>query len=105
MIIGALALALGLGPAELAGAQEPPAADPVWATIASDLDRSVVAGDVDGMTTARNAARRRLEEAPAGEARARMSYLLAYANWRLLGADPAPGARLRVGARLPAAGP
>lgn len=86
----ALAIALGLGPAGLAAAQGPPAADPSWNAIVGDLDRSVVAGDVQGMTTARDAARQRLDEAPPGEARARLRYLLAYANWRLLGADPAP---------------
>ena len=88
--IGALAVVLGLGSAGWAGAQEPPAADRAWAAIADDLDRSVITGDVEGITAARDAARRRLEEAPPGEARTRLRYLLAYANWRLLGADPAP---------------
>ena len=88
-IIG-LAAVLGLGWTGVAAAQEPPAADPAWAAIVDDLERSVIAGDVQGMTAARDAARRRLEEAPPGEARARLPYLLAYANWRLLGANPAP---------------
>ncbi len=74
--IGALAVALGLGSAGWAGAQEPPAADRAWAAVADDLDWSVIAGDVEGMTFARDAARRRLEEAPPGEARARLRYLL-----------------------------
>ena len=88
--IGALAVVFGLGSAGLAGAQGPPAVDREWAAIADDLDRSVITGDVEGMTGARDAARRRLGEAPSSEPRARLRYLLAYANWRLLGADPAP---------------
>jgi len=50
---------------------------------------------MQGMTAARDAARWRLDEAPPGEARARLRYLLAYANWRLLGADPAPAGNAR----------
>ena len=88
-IIGASAIALGLGPAGLAAAQEP-AAGPAWAAVVDALDRSVVAGDVEGIAATRDAARRGLDEAPSGGARARLRYLLAYANWRLLGADPAP---------------
>ena len=88
-VIG-LAVVLGLGWTGWAGAQEPPAADQAWAAVVEDLDRSVVAGDVAGITAARDAARRRLAEAPPGEVRARLRYLLAYANWRLLGTDPAP---------------
>ncbi len=89
-LIGAFAVVFWLGSAGPAGAQEPPAADPARAAIAGDLDRAVVAGDVEGIAAARDAARRRLEEAPSGEAQARLRYLLAYANWRLLGTDPAP---------------
>ncbi len=88
-VIG-LAVALGFGSAGLGGAQEPPAADRQWAALVDDLDRSVIAGDAQGMTAARDAARRGLEEAPRGAAQARLRYLLAYANWRLLGANPAP---------------
>ena len=85
-----LAVVLGLGWTGWAGAQEPPTADQAWAAIVGDLGRSVIAGDAAGITAARDAARRRLEETSSGEARARLRYLFAYANWRLLGAEPAP---------------
>ena len=87
-VIG-LAVVLGLGSTGWAGAQEPPPADPAWAAVVDDLDRSVVAGDAAGITRARDAVRRRLEDAPPRETQMRLRYLLAYANWRLLGANPA----------------
>ena len=88
--IGALAVVFGLGSAGLAGAQGPLAVDRERAAIVDDLERAVIAGDVAEIAGARDAARRRLEEAPSAEARARLRYLLAYANWRLLGTSPAP---------------
>ena len=81
-----LALCLA-GPA---GAEQPHATDQAWVAIVRELDRSVILGDLEGMTHARDTARSLLEQTPSGNSRARLRYLLAYANWRLLGRNPAP---------------
>lgn len=85
---GTVVLALCLaGPA---GAEQPHATDQAWVAIVRELDRSVILGDMEGMTRARDTARRLLEETPSGHSHVRLRYLLAYANWRLLGRNPAP---------------
>ncbi len=83
---------LALCLAGLAGAEQPQATGQAWVTIVKELERSVVLGDVGGMTRARDTARRLLEETASGCSPARLRYLLAYANWRLLGRNPAPNA-------------
>ena len=88
----AVGIGLGLGWAGSAGAQAAPLqADAERAAIVDRLHRSVVAGDVEAMTGARDAARRLLQRATTEDARGALRYLLAYANWRLLGAQPPPG--------------
>ncbi len=92
-IVASVAVGFGLwlGWAESAEAQATPSrADPEPATIVDRLHRSVVAGDVEAITGSRPAARRLLERAPTEEHRHPLRYLLAYANWRLLGVNPPP---------------
>ena len=59
--------------------------DREWAAIVDVLDRAVVLGDAEGIDGARERSRRLLDGAAAGQQRARVRYLLAYANWRQLG--------------------
>ena len=82
--------------AEAATARTAPSqADPERAAIVDRLDRSVVAGDANGIAATRDATRRLLERAPTEEHRRPLRYLLAYADWRLLGANPPPNGNER----------
>ena len=91
LVIG---LGLGSGSADSAQAAEAPAApvqaNPERAAIVDLLDRSVTTGDVEAITAARDAAHRLLERAATETQRKPLRYLLAYANWRLLGTNPPP---------------
>ena len=60
------------------------------AALVDRIERSVVAGDAEGIVASRDAARRRLEQAATEERRRPLRYLVAYANWRLLGTSPPP---------------
>ena len=63
-------------------------ADREWAAVAAALDRAVVLGLTEEIDRARERCRRLLELELTEPQRARARYLLAYANWRLLGARP-----------------
>ena len=63
-------------------------ADREWAAIVDVLDRAVVVGDAEGIDAARDRGLRLLDGALTGRQRARVRYLVAYANWRALGARP-----------------
>ena len=87
----AFGIAFGLRSAESTEARASPSpADPERAAIVDRLDRSVTAGDAEAITSARDATRRLIERAPTEEHRKPLRYLLAYANWRLLGTNPPP---------------
>ena len=90
--IGGLVIGLtcGLGSVAPAGAQAPTPATPGWEEIVDRLERSVVVGDVEEITAMRDASRGLLERAETEEQRRPLRYLLAYSNWRLLGANPPP---------------
>ena len=86
--IRASVLACGLGLACAAAAAAQTGADREWRAIVDSLDRAVITGDAGAIGDARDRCRRLLDGTPTGGQRARIRYLLAYANWRLLGARP-----------------
>lgn len=83
-------LGFGFGGVGAAEAQVTPRGDPESAAIVDRLRRSAVAGDAEAIAAARDATRRLLQRAPTEEDRRPLRYLLAYANWRLLGTHPPP---------------
>ena len=93
-IVAGLVIGFGLGSAHPAQAAEAQAAtvqaNRERAAIVDLLDRSVTTGDVEAISAARDATRRLLDLTPTEEERDTLRYLLAYANWRLLGANPPP---------------
>ena len=93
VIIAALVAGCGLGGgwAGSTEAQETPSVvDPEPEAIVDRLHRSVVAGDMEAITSARDATRQLLQRASSEEDRNPLRYLLAFANWRLLGVHPPP---------------
>ena len=86
--IRAAALAGGLLAAGVTAAAAQTGVDREWAAILDVLERAVVRGDAAGIDGARGRGRRLLDGELTGRQRARVRYLLAYANWRLLGARP-----------------
>ena len=93
LVVG-LGLWVGFGSAPFARGPEArsarSAAAPDRAAIVDRIERSVVAGDAEGIAASRDAARQRLERAATEERRRPLRYLVAYANWRLLGTSPPP---------------
>ena len=86
--IRAAALAFGLHAAAVTAVAAQTGVDREWAAILDVLDQAVVRGDAGGIDGARDRGRRLLDGELTGRQRARVRYLLAYANWRLLGARP-----------------
>ncbi len=86
--IRASALLFGLDAAAAVVAAAQTGVDQEWAAIVDVLDRAVVAGDAEGIDVARDRGRGLLDGALTGQQRARVRYLVAYANWRALGARP-----------------
>ena len=86
--VRAAAPAVGLLAAGVTAAVAQTGVDREWAATVDVLDRAVVRGDAEGIAGARDRGRRLLDGEPTGRQRARIRYLVAYANWRRLGARP-----------------
>ena len=92
-VVASLAVGYGLGFGWTGAAESqvtPPRGDRESTGIVDRLRRSAVAGDAEAITAARDATRRLLQRALTEEDRRPLRYLLAYANWRLLGVHPPP---------------